>query len=142
MKRAKRELTPEYLLSALAAAEKGERIPFVPHVYRTTHAKMPNKLYKFLIRAACEMGCTDPEIGEWVLRELTVRETDTVWKDYTTKRQQGKFKEYRGLPCAKCGKPSDTVDHIVPISKGGTNDPGNLQPMCISCNSRKHAKLE
>lgn len=43
--------------------------------------------------------------------------------------------------CQLCGKILDestaTVDHIVPVSKGGTNDIENLQPLCLKCNAKK-----
>lgn len=45
--------------------------------------------------------------------------------------------------CAACSKrvaDSYEVDHIVPLSKGGSNDIRNLQILCISCNRRKNAK--
>lgn len=30
-------------------------------------------------------------------------------------------------------------DHKTPLSRGGTNDPDNVQVLCRGCNSRKHA---
>jgi 5-methylcytosine-specific restriction protein A len=42
--------------------------------------------------------------------------------------------------CQGCGRwrdDRDHVDHIVPLSQGGTNDRENLQRLCLSCHSRK-----
>lgn len=40
--------------------------------------------------------------------------------------------------CANCTRPDElTVDHIVALAVGGTNDMDNLQILCRSCNSRK-----
>lgn len=33
-----------------------------------------------------------------------------------------------------------TIDHVVPLSKGGTNDSSNLVPSCRSCNIRKRTR--
>lgn len=41
-------------------------------------------------------------------------------------------------PCAYCGGEATTLDHIVPLSDGGTHDWDNLTPACKPCNSRKN----
>lgn len=47
-----------------------------------------------------------------------------------------------GNRCLCCGKDNVklTVDHIVPLSKGGSNNLENVQCLCKSCNSKKHTK--
>lgn len=39
--------------------------------------------------------------------------------------------------CAYCPRAANTVDHIEPVSKGGSSRLGNVVPACTSCNSRK-----
>lgn len=46
--------------------------------------------------------------------------------------------ERDGNECLKCGtKEALTIDHIVPLSKGGDNEASNLQTLCHRCNSSK-----
>lgn len=43
--------------------------------------------------------------------------------------------------CAACGKRTKlTIDHIIPISKGGPNVPSNIQGLCFKCNRSKSAR--
>lgn len=39
--------------------------------------------------------------------------------------------------CYYCGSPANTVDHLVPLSKGGTHEEHNLVACCTRCNSSK-----
>ena len=44
--------------------------------------------------------------------------------------------------CQKHVELSDCeIDHVIPISRGGTNEPDNLVLACSLCNARKHDKL-
>jgi hypothetical protein len=54
--------------------------------------------------------------------------------------------ERDGFRCCDCGASASTgavleVDHTIPVSKGGSNDPSNLRTLCSECNRGKSDRL-
>lgn len=61
-------------------------------------------------------------------------------KYLTAERIEARFQFY-GYRCYICGAPNSTVlEHVIPLSKGGTSFPANVRPSCRSCNSKKYNK--
>ena len=61
---------------------------------------------------------------------------------FTHQEWQAKLEEYN-YKCAYCGNPLDediTIDHITPISRGGSHNINNLAPAHKVCNSSKYNK--
>jgi 5-methylcytosine-specific restriction endonuclease McrA len=52
------------------------------------------------------------------------------------------IKSFYGNKCLCCGRTSVKleIDHVIPLSLGGTHSIDNIQPLCRSCNARKNAK--
>jgi 5-methylcytosine-specific restriction endonuclease McrA len=46
-----------------------------------------------------------------------------------------------GRECYWCGMDATTVDHIIPVAKGGSDDPENLVAACRRCNFSKQDKM-
>ena len=56
-----------------------------------------------------------------------------------------------GYMCQRCGADcsgskwpelnSPTIDHIIPLAKGGTHEYANVQLLCYSCNARKRDRI-
>lgn len=72
-----------------------------------------------------------------------------VKREYRTKqkldyREWENLKLYYGNRCLCCLRAEPeirlTVDHIVPISRGGKHEIANLQPLCLPCNISKFTK--
>lgn len=62
-----------------------------------------------------------------------------------TLKQWQDLKELYNYTCPDCGKCEPeiklTEDHIQPLIKSGTSYIDNIQPLCRSCNSKKHDKI-
>lgn len=58
---------------------------------------------------------------------------------YTAEQLEARVAFY-GHRCAYCGGPFEHVDHVVPLSRGGSNWPANLRPACKACNLSKGKK--
>jgi len=67
-------------------------------------------------------------------RKLEKFHTDEEWNALLAKH---------GGRCVICGSTKRIErDHIIPLSKGGTDDIGNIQPLCKTCNCRKNNRTQ
>jgi 5-methylcytosine-specific restriction endonuclease McrA len=58
-----------------------------------------------------------------------------------TAKEWRDLKEKYNNKCLCCGEEKPlSADHIIPISKGGTSNIDNIQPLCMSCNDSKGTK--
>ncbi len=48
--------------------------------------------------------------------------------------------------CQSCGKTTIetnlSIDHIIPLARGGQNDISNLQTLCLNCNQQKTDNID
>ncbi len=100
------------------------------------------------------------ENGDRVSRWKGGRAKDKKWRAYWEEKRRirkngnggsftfgewEKLKAQYNWTCPACGRKEPeiqlTIDHIVPISKGGSDNIENIQPLCRSCNAKKHTKI-
>jgi hypothetical protein len=61
---------------------------------------------------------------------------------YVSAQTRADLLSHAEFKCSACGATEALeIDHITPISKGGTGEPGNLQVLCRKCNRKKRVKL-
>lgn len=76
------------------------------------------------------------------LQQLKMQESGPKRSRYMSKTTRTKVMKRDKYTCVYCGSREDLcLDHIYPVSLGGSSTPGNLQILCRSCNSRKGAKI-
>ena len=102
-----------------------------------------------LIYAARKAGIITPEEADAAYKE---RQATTRRENYRARRgpkadghisleARQEVTERDGERCQYCGARGTAVDHIQPVSRGGTGDTWNLTLACTRCNSSKGGKL-
>jgi hypothetical protein len=62
------------------------------------------------------------------------------WRTVTPRFSKRKLFQRDNYECAYCGKPANTVDHILPRSRGGITVWENAVASCLKCNHKKANK--
>lgn len=89
--------------------------------------------------SVCGTPCRGPRCHRHPTPNRTGRNGSTrAWRKL---REQ--ILERDGRVCFWCKTDGAThVDHLVPVAKGGTDDPTNLVASCASCNQRRGKSLD
>lgn len=106
-------------------------------------SRFPNrdKALELLERASKKLeGFQIVEVGDGPMEEET-ESVNAKRRQFLASERAVIYNRNKGR-CALCGRflPCNafTIDHIVPLAKGGTNELDNLQCTCKTCNLIKH----
>ena len=104
------------------------------------------------VRIGQHKGKNHPNWKHGLSNTKEYRAYKTRLRYYRKKNNKGSFtisewkllKKQYGYTCPMCKKEEPniqlTIDHIIPLIKGGSNYIENIQPLCKNCNNKKHTK--
>ncbi len=64
-----------------------------------------------------------------------------LWRGRVFERDQGACQGC-GCPVFLDQEPKASIDHVIPVSRGGSGHPDNLQTMCRGCNQDKGSAVQ
>ena len=128
--------------------------------YQVGYERAINLMFEAQVEVLCNLIQHYPHLwvygdgyGGWVKAVIEKRFDDYGFPEYkpepskpSNRRAISKKKlisvmQKSNSVCCACGCKDDLhVDHIVPLSRGGTNELDNLQMLCSSCNLSKGTK--
>jgi 5-methylcytosine-specific restriction endonuclease McrA len=102
--------------------------------YRATHRGKINERFK-------KYKLAHPEI--FAIHHARRRARKLGCDGSHTAEEWKKLKAASGNKCLACGRTDVklTQDHIIPLVLGGSDNISNIQPLCQSCNCKKHTKV-
>lgn len=101
---------------------------------RRSYSKNPAKS----LAASRKWRAANPDILRHFVRLRRARKKNAVGSH--TKGEWAMMCRWFGNCCLCCGATEIAADHVIPISRGGSDCIANLQPLCRSCNSRKYTQ--
>jgi 5-methylcytosine-specific restriction endonuclease McrA len=119
--------------------------------HRITHPTLGVTTWSRLSRHADELRKqTGVKLCTWCLKPVPKYKrtrcgasecSENIWRSYSWPRCRGVALRAASHKCALCGKCADQVDHIVPVSLGGTGDQSNLRALCGTCHTAETNRL-
>ena len=111
--------------------ENPQKVREAQRKYRESHPEVYREATKKYYLA-------NPEVKRALERKRKARKHDNSIFYISTKE----LKRLYAGPCSYCGSSGEmTLDHVVPISRGGVHGVSNLVPACNPCNSSKGQKV-
>lgn len=105
--------------------------------------KLPNvQTIAFRLRLPCEKITESlKSLSKWIT--LTEAPKKEKWASrYISKEVREIILKRDNYKCVFCAASSALeIDHVIPVSKGGTSEQNNLQVLCRSCNRKKRASV-
>lgn len=113
--------------------------------YEHLHSVSPQRAVRNVIKGVAIIEEFDPErtfgpfpypISIRLLRYVKMDwfySSPLIWSKSGVLRRDGRI-------CCYCGKAANTIDHVLPVSRGGTSSWENCVASCQPCNSKKDSK--
>ncbi len=112
--------------------------------YEPLHRVSVRHAIRMLVRevAVVEEAVEGESIGHFAMPSVLrlVRYVKLHWRKEKPKWSKKRLFIRDNGCCGYCGKPANTIDHVVPRSHGGQSTWTNTVASCFKCNSKKGAR--